>query len=100
MSKTVKEMLKDLPEVKANQLPSLEDKKEFIDEQIAQLKKVIYRHQVDLEVGKHFYEVGVDKEHEDFAHTGRENIAAAVGNLRGAVPQLERLEAIREELGN
>lgn len=90
----LKDLLKQIPTIPENLLPSVDDRKAFIASQIDGTAKAAYRTTVDIEVAKTLAE-SKDEASNESAKRHLEDAAAA---LKALVPTLETLQAVAAEL--
>lgn len=94
----LEELMEDLPEVKDTDLPSLNDRQEFLDKQIEALKQNVYRYSSDIRAGKHYYEKGMEEDDSAAKQVGQNRIEEAKANLKGTLWTLEIMKTLRADL--
>lgn len=87
-------LLKQIPNVPANLLPSIEDQKAFIAAQIEGTAKAAYRTTVDIEVAK---TLAASKD-EASNQAAQRHLEDAAATLKALVPTLETLQDVATEL--
>jgi hypothetical protein len=83
-----------LPLLTDSVLPSLEDRKDFLDKQIDEVKKVIYRCVFEIEVYKDF----MDNRDEAVQQAGEAEFKRRASELRSYHLTLKTLKRVRAEL--
>lgn len=90
----LKDLLRQVPEYSEEELPTLEDKKEFVAAQLQQHQKLAYRAFVDIEVAKEFAN-SKDTTKQD---TAKQSLEESISSLKAYKPTIKVLTQIAKEL--
>lgn len=87
-----------VPDIPSDLQLTKEEKLEYLDEQIGQYKKVMYRLWVDLKVAREYIRIGKQRDDDNFRQVGKMKEQEYGAEMNGAVETATVLKAIRDEL--
>ena len=76
----------------------LEEKLNFLNEQIEGFSKQAYRFETEIDIAQEYIRVGEKKKEDQYIETGQNKIQECVGHLRSIVINIEVLKELREEV--